>query len=133
MSRLEAYRGRSQSVHHETQPNRRPRAGATAGHTRTLLTSMICVADGHDHWVSDNPDNAHRYQALCGRLVIPAALVTPPGPACPGCVAMLNDGHRQHRSPTPGVLALLTGFASTRGGKHRRNRALRSALASWGN
>ncbi|MGH3547432.1 MAG: hypothetical protein ACRDQU_04775 [Pseudonocardiaceae bacterium] len=66
------------------------------------------------------------YVGLCGRLVMPAALVAPPGPTCPACAAVLKEGRRQQRSRNPGVLARLTGLATVRQGKHRRNRVARS-------
>lgn len=80
--------------------------------------------DGHDHWVSDGVNTAHRYPALCGQLVIPAALVAPPGPTCPGCTAALDERHQRRRGL--GVLTRLASLTAVRQGKHRRDHLLRS-------
>lgn len=106
----------------------RQEARAAAGHARALLTSMTCAADGHDHWIGGGAINTHRYLALCGQLVMPAALVAPPGPACSACTAALNEDHQQQRSRS--LLTRMAGLATIRQGKHRRNRAPRSVHAS---
>jgi hypothetical protein len=106
------------------QQGRSPAAGTTAGLARTFLAAMTCVPDGHDHWVWDDADQAQRYLALCGRLVIPAALVTPPGPTCPACAAVVAQSHPQRRHRTD-VLVQMIGLAGRRQGKHRRQRAQR--------
>lgn len=101
------------------------------GHVRESLMSMTCAADGHDHWVDECLRGSGGYLGLCGREVMPAALVAPPGPSCAACAAMLNKGYRQQRSRNPGVLAWLKGWAIVRQGKHRRNRAPESVNASF--
>lgn len=105
-------------------------ASTTADHLGALLTSMTCAADGQNHWIRDGVHNAHRYPALCGRLVVPAALVAPPGPNCTACAAALNEGHQRRRSRSLSTLAWLVGSVAYRPGKHRRNRAPRSVNAS---
>lgn len=84
---------------------------------------MTCAADGHEHWVGDSGRGGRqsgRYPALCGRLVISAALAAPPGPTCPACAAVATHGHRRQRSRRTGVLVQMIGLAGRSQGKHRR-------------
>lgn len=77
---------------------------------RVTSVSMTCTGDGRDHWIRDElPGGARssgRYRAVCGRLVIPAPLVAPPGRACPACVVVL-DTSRCPRRAHPGALTRL--------------------------
>lgn len=67
----------------------------TAGSEQVALVSVTCTGDGLDHQVSDaelgGAGRPGRYQAVCGRLVLPAPLVAMPGPVCPECSASLAD------------------------------------------
>jgi len=52
---------------------------------------MTCAVDGCDHLVSGQATEAGlaagqgHYRAVCGHLVVAAALVVPPGPTCRDC------------------------------------------------
>jgi hypothetical protein len=72
-----------------------------------------------------------RYLALCGQLVIPAALATPPGPPCPACIAVLDNGQRPQPRRVPGMPSWLAGLVNVSQGKHRRHRMRRSVNASF--
>jgi len=69
-------------------------------HRITRPTAMTSTADGRDHLLSQQATTAGlvaghgRYTALCGRPVVAASLVTPPGPTCLDCETAL------HRSTT---------------------------------
>jgi len=69
-------------------------------HRITRPTAMTSTADGRDHLLSEQATTAGlvaghgKYTALCGRLVVAASLVTPPGPTCLDCETAL------HRSAT---------------------------------
>ena len=69
-------------------------------HRITRPMAMTSTADGRDHLLSQQATTAGlvaghgKYTALCGRLVVAAALVTPPGPTCLDCETAL------HRSTT---------------------------------
>jgi len=69
-------------------------------HRITRPTAMTSTADGRDHLLSEQATTAGlvaghgEYTALCGRLVVAASLVTPPGPTCLDCETAL------HRSTT---------------------------------
>lgn len=75
------------------------------------LVSMTCTWDKHDHWIRDTPlggaGSSGRYRAVCGRLVIPAPLVAPPGKLCPACVAICDGSRVRHQREIPGALARL--------------------------
>lgn len=91
---------------------RATQAAAGSEQLGALLIPVTCVADGLDHRVSDaSLDGVHRpgrYWAQCGRLVIPAPLVAPPGPPCRACAAVSDHGHQHRkRNASRGVLALL--------------------------
>lgn len=53
--------------------------------------AMTCIDDGRLHLVTEDAlvagVTAHtgRYRAVCGHEVAAAAMVSPPGPACPSC------------------------------------------------
>lgn len=69
---------------------------------------MTCTGDGLDHRVSEtslsDACRSGRYRAVCGRLVIPAALVAPPGRVCPACSVVLGgDRGRRGLGAGPGV------------------------------
>ena len=69
-------------------------------HRITRPTTMTSTADGRNHLLSQQATTAGlvaghgEYIALCGRLVVAASLVTPPGPTCLDCETAL------HRSTT---------------------------------
>ena len=69
-------------------------------HHITRPMAMTSTADGRDHLLSQQATTAGlvaghgKYTALCGRLVVAAALVTPPGSTCLDCETAL------HRSTT---------------------------------
>jgi hypothetical protein len=114
----------------ERRPVGVARLGGVRGMADWLL--MTCAADGHEHWVGDDVCGAHRlgrYPALCGRLVISAALAAP-GPACQACAAVLAESHQQRRSRKTDVLVQMTGLASRGQGKHRRDRT-RWLVTAW--
>lgn len=80
-------------------------------------TTITCAVDGRDHLVSDRATTAGlaaghgRYTAACGRVVVAAPMVAPPGPSCSSCVAELRritagstEGSRRR---LPGVMARL--------------------------
>lgn len=92
------------------------------GLSGVATTWMTCVRDRREHAVSE-PDfalgvPAGLYQALCGQLVMPRALVSPCGPRCPNCVATLGVATGSRAWPTP------------RGRGHCRGRHL-VALPRW--
>lgn len=70
---------------------------------RIFAVPVTSTRDGFEHLVADTemaPGSAGRYVALCGRSVWAAALVCPPGPRCPACIAVRNAapaGGRRHR------------------------------------
>ncbi|MCA1673746.1 MAG: hypothetical protein LC799_16605 [Actinobacteria bacterium] len=79
--------------------------------------TITCAVDGRDHLVSDRATTAGlaaghgRYTAACGRVVVAAPMVAPPGPSCSSCVAELRritagstEGSRRRRR---GVMAWL--------------------------
>lgn len=78
----------------------------TATATITTTTHHIrctCILDGRCHLVSDEELAAaltavqRRVSALCGRLVVPAALSTPDGRPCPACAAASGPSQRRRR------------------------------------
>ena len=107
-------------------------------HRITRPTAMTSTADGRDHLLSERATTAGlvaghgKYTALCGRLVVAASLVTPPGPTCLDCETAL---HRSTTTSTTshrrsGLLARLlhrsfprAGSRSTTAGGHRTVRA----------
>jgi hypothetical protein len=98
------------------------RLGGVRGMADWLLVTR--AADGHEHWVGDDVCGAHRsgrYPALCGRLVMSAALAAAPGPACQACAAVLAESHQQGRSRRTDVLVRKIGLAVGSQGKHRRD------------
>ncbi|MGH3929111.1 MAG: hypothetical protein ACRDTF_03950 [Pseudonocardiaceae bacterium] len=64
--------------------------------TTSRSTTMTCSADGRDHLVSDQATQTGlvagqgHFLAICGHLVIAAALVVPPGPTCLDCETALH-------------------------------------------
>jgi hypothetical protein len=107
-------------------------------HRITRPTTMTSTADGRNHLLSQQATTAGlvaghgKYIALCGRLVVAASLVTPPGPTCLDCETAL---HRSTTTSTTshrrsGLLARLlhrrfprAGSRSTTAGGHRTVRA----------
>ncbi len=84
-------------------------------HRLTRPTAMTSILDGRDHLLSEQAATAGlvaghgEYTALCGRRVVAAPLVTPPGPTCLDCETAL---HRSTTTSTtshrgPGLLARL--------------------------
>lgn len=65
-------------------------------HRITRPTTMTSTLDGRDHLLSQQATTAGlaaghgEYTALCGRRVVAAALVTPPGPTCLDCETALH-------------------------------------------
>lgn len=57
---------------------------------------VTSTVDGRDHLIDDRTmadDRAEshgQFTALCGHLVVAAALVAPPGPSCRDCAALLR-------------------------------------------
>ena len=81
-----------------------------SGPTAPRTTSVTSATDGRTHRIAEDAYTAGlvagsgRYTALCGRLVMAAALVCPPGPDCQGCTAAVGAAHRaehgRHRRGT---------------------------------
>ena len=107
-------------------------------HRITRPTTMTSTADGRDHLLSEQATTAGlvaghgEYTALCGRLVVAASLVTPPGRTCLDCETALH--HSTTTSTTShrhqGLLARLlrrrfprAGSRSTTAASHRTVRA----------
>ncbi|MGH3566340.1 MAG: hypothetical protein ACRDRH_09960 [Pseudonocardia sp.] len=60
------------------------------------ITWMTSSDDRLEHAVTDDTGvrgAKGRYRAVCGHLVSPRALVSPPGPACPRCQTHLDQRH----------------------------------------
>jgi hypothetical protein len=107
-------------------------------HRITRPTTMTSTADGRDHLLSQQATTAGlvaghgKYTALCGRLVMAASLMTPPGPTCLDCETAL---HRSTTASTTshrrrGLVARLlhrrflrAGSRSTTAASHRTVRA----------
>ncbi|MFI9381857.1 hypothetical protein [Kutzneria sp. NPDC052558] len=62
-----------------------------------IFTAWLTSADRVDHAVTDEQfhDNRPEPEAVCGDVILLAAMETPPGPVCPRCAAVL-----QARTPT---------------------------------
>ncbi|MGH3941211.1 MAG: hypothetical protein ACRDTG_21770 [Pseudonocardiaceae bacterium] len=64
--------------------------------TTSRPTTMTCATDGRDHLVSAQATQAGlaagqgHYLAICGHLVVAAAMVAPPGPTCLDCETALH-------------------------------------------
>ncbi len=107
-------------------------------HRITRPMAVTSTVDGRVHLLSEQATTAGlvaghgEYAALCGRLVVAAALVTPPGPTCLDCETAL---HRATTASTTshrrrGLVARLlrrrfprTGSPVTTAGGHRTVRA----------
>lgn len=79
---------------------------------------VTCQDDGLDHLVFDDDmgraicsAEAVGFRALCGRMILPAPMVCPPFPMCPGCVAQRD---RACGSPRP-----VRGARGSRTARHR--------------
>ena len=76
-------------------------------HRITRPTAVTSTADGRDHLLSEQATTAGlvaghgKYTALCGRLVVAASLVTPPGPTCLDCETALQHHDQHHLTPPP--------------------------------
>jgi hypothetical protein len=76
--------------------------GMTTTAVRRHLTWMTCV-DTLDHVITDAAmcvgmsAGFGEYRAVCGVVVLPAAMVAPPGRCCPRCSSRL----RHPASPSP--------------------------------
>lgn len=97
------------------------------------LLHVACVSDGRDHWISEaqlvDARPSGRYRAVCGRLVLPTALVTPPGRVCSACSVVLGAG-RERRGASFGVLRrLVRVFVRSSTGRHRSSRRIGPAVA----
>lgn len=70
---------------------------------RTVVVRVTSAGDGFEHLVADAAmtlGSAGCFVALCGRAVLAAALICPPGPRCPACIAVRNAvpaGRQRHR------------------------------------
>jgi len=95
---------------------RRPAPGETGGvppaagltphpHPDTIpeqlwLTWLNCTNDGTDHAVTDQElttgqhRDSGRYQAVCGHIATPQAMITPPGRRCVTCRTTLDAQRR---------------------------------------
>lgn len=81
------------------RPAARHRCLAMAGGPRLYRIPITCCLDGRAHDVTDENVAAGRtaggrYQALCGHVVLPAALVAPIGRPCALCATVLAMAHR---------------------------------------
>lgn len=79
---------------------------------------VTCQDDGLDHLVYDDDmgraicsAKALGFRALCGRMILPAPMVCPPLPMCPGCVAQRDRDCR--------VLHPVRGTRAPRVARHR--------------
>ena len=76
-------------------------------HRITRPMAVTSTADGRDHLLSQQATTAGlvaghgKYTALCGRLVVAAALVTPPGPTCLDCDTALHRSTTTSTTITP--------------------------------
>ncbi|MGH8922578.1 MAG: hypothetical protein ACRD0H_30280 [Actinomycetes bacterium] len=102
----------------------------------TRPATMTSTADGRNHLISEQATatglaaGRGEYVAICGHLVVAAALVVPPGATCFDCETALHritTGTTVHRC---GLVARLLsrcfprpGSRSTIGGNHRAGRA----------
>jgi len=83
-------------------------------------TTVTSTADGRDHLISAHAMTSGLaaghgdYLALCGRVVVAAPMVVPPGPTCFDCETAL------HRSTT-----------ASPGRSHRRRRGVVARLLRW--
>jgi len=90
----------------------------------TRPTTVTSTVDGRDHLLGERATTAGlvaghgEYTALCGRHVVAASLVTPPGPTCLDCETALHratttstTSHRRH-----GWVALLLHRCAPRAG-----------------
>lgn len=70
---------------------------------RELVVWMTCSVDGRDHAVTgshaDTASERERgiYAAVCGRLVAPKSMVSPPGPRCQACCLLIPVLYGQRR------------------------------------
>lgn len=67
---------------------------------------VTCARDGGEHLVSEHTMttvNAGRYVAWCGRQILAAALVCPPGRPCPDCLAIGRVAACARRTDRVGV------------------------------
>jgi hypothetical protein len=59
-------------------------------------TAVTSTVGGRDHLIDDramadgHAASRGQFAALCGHLVVAAALVAPPGPSCRDCAALLR-------------------------------------------
>lgn len=77
--------------------------GADDDQRPEVVLPVTSAHDGLEHLVAEHMmtiGNAGRYTGLCGRRVWAAVLACPPGPPCPGCIAVRYAhqlGHRGNR------------------------------------
>ena len=103
----------------------------------TRPTAMTSTLDGRDHLLGEQATTAGlvaghgEHTALCGRRVVAASLVTPPGPTCLDCETALHratttstTSHRRRRWVTRLLRRRVprAGSRSTTAGSHRRVR-----------
>ena len=103
-------------------------AALTEAHDRhparhTVALPVTSARDGLEHLVVDEaitPGNSGYCVAFCGRAVWAAALVCPPGPQCPACIAVRDadagSKRRRHRQRLP---VWWTRLNLVRRGRHR--------------
>ena len=76
-------------------------SGADDDQQRGVVLPVTSAHDGLEHLVAEHLmtiGNAGRYTGLCGRRVWAAVLACPPGPPCPGCIAV-RHAHQSRRRP----------------------------------
>jgi hypothetical protein len=67
-----------------------------------IFTAWLTSADRVDHAVTDEEFHDHRPEpeAVCGNVILLAAMEAPPGPRCARCVAILRarepNARRRH-------------------------------------
>lgn len=95
--------------------------GADDESRRGLVLPVTSAHDGLEHLVAEDMmtiGNAGRYTGLCGRRVWAAVLACPPGPPCPGCIAVryarLPGRRRNHRTGRHRMWPRLTGWLHRR-------------------
>ncbi len=81
---------------------------------RHRAVPVTSTADGHDHLVAVDTMNSQAMRALCGRAVLAAPLVCPPGPVCTYCAANVHEAHHRalRRDTRPGPVGRLVALAA---------------------
>lgn len=102
---------------------------SSALHQRIFITSS---EDGHNHLVDDHvlasglTYLSGRFTAVCGRSIVSAPMVAPPGPDCPHCCGQQRTATSDHwgpavpaprASPEPTTLSMLRLRVGLRGAR----------------